>query len=369
MDSRERVIRTLNRQRPDRVPIRDAPWEDTLTRWYAEGLPPDIPIVDYFGFDIEMMSVDASPRFEQKLLSEDKEYVTYQDRFGYTVKKYKNKSRTVHVLDHVTQDRATWERVKERFVLDPDDRARIDNTSYFMHMDEYPTWAEARLKFDAMRQRGRYLMFEAYGGYEATWRHRGFADLLMETAVDPEFVIDMANTYMDLLITVLQRCLDEGMKPDGFFMVDDLAHTRGMLLSPDSWRHMFKPVVRRLGQFLHDNDMTFWMHCCGNAEPIFGDLIECGLDVMQPLEAKSGLDVRELRVKYGQALTFWGNIDARIMADGTDDEIEHEIRTKIEPFKKDGGGYLYHSDHSVPPEVSLERFKLILDMVRKYGTY
>lgn len=380
MNSRERVIRALKRERPDRVPMMDALWEDTISRWYTEGLPQtavseDIfgeavgGIPDYFGFDIDYVAIDASPRLEQKLLSDDGEYVTYQDRFGYTVKKSKGKSRTMQFTNHVTKDKAAWEKTKERFVLHPNDTARFDQASYFMHMAPYPTWAEAKQIFDRVRQRGRYVLANAYGPWEATWRHRGFTELLMDMATDPEFVIDMAETYMNLLIAVLQRCLDEGIKPDGFFMVDDLAYTRGMLFSPSSWRRIFKPLVHRLGQFLHANDIAFWIHCCGNAEAVFEDLIECGLQVIQPLEAKSGLDVRELRKKYGDRLTFWGNIDVINMANGSDEEIEQEIRTKITPFKEDGGGYIYHSDHSVPPEVSFERYKLVLDLVRQYGTY
>lgn len=380
MNSRERVIRTLERRRPDRVPMMDSLWEDTITRWHTEGLPQaavsdDVfeeavgSIPDYFDFDIDYVSIDASPRLEQKLLSDDGEYVIYQDRFGYTVKKAKGKSRTMHFMDHVTKDKAAWEKVKERFALDPNDTARFDQASYFMHMDEYPTWAEARQIFARVRQRGRYVLANAYGPWEATWRHRGYTELLMDLVTDPEFVVDMAETYTNLLIAILQYCLDEGIKPDGFFMIEDLAYTKGMLMSPRSWRRIFKPLVHRLGRFLNDNDIAFWMHCCGNAESIFEDLIECGLQVIQPLEAKSGLDVRELKKKYGGRLTFWGNIDVINMANGTDQEIEKEIRTKITPFKKDGGGYIYHSDHSVPPEVSFKRYKFVLDLVRQYGTY
>ena len=379
MDSRERVIRTLRREYPDRLPMMDSLWEDTLTRWYDEGLPREAiegdyytdgasRIADYFGFDIDYMSLDASPRLEQKILGEDDEHVIYQDRFGYTVKKSKGKSRTMDFLDHVTKDRAAWQEVKERFAFDPHDTARIDTASYFMHMDEYPSWPEARRKFDVTRQRGRYLLFIAYGPWEATWRHRGFTQLLMDTATDPEFVAEMAETYMDLLIAILGRCLAEGIKPDGFFMVEDLAYTKGMLISPRAWRQMLKPPTRRLGQFLHDNDLTFCLHCCGNAEAIFEDLIECGVDVIQPLEAKSGLDVRELRKTYGDRVTFWGNINAINMADGSDEEIKQEIRSKLTPFRDAGGGYMYHSDHSVPPEVSFDRYRLVLDLVRKYGT-
>jgi uroporphyrinogen decarboxylase len=191
----------------------------------------------------------------------------------------------------------------------------------------------------------------------------------MDLVTDPDFVIDMASTYMELLIAVLQRCLEEGIKPDGVFLIEDLAYTMGMLMSPRSWRQIFKPLVHQLGQFLSANGIDFWMHCCGNAEAIFEDLIDCGLQVIQPLEAKSGLDVRELRKTYGDRLTFWGNIDVINMANGTDEEIDEEIRTKIMPFVAGGGGYIYHSDHSVPPEVSYERYQLVLDLVRKYGAY
>ena len=118
---------------------------------------------------------------------------------------------------------------------------------------------------------------------------------------------------------------------------------------------------------MQENGIAFWMHCCGNAEPVFEDLIACGVEVMQPLEAKSGLDVRELRKQYGERLTFWGNINVITMADGSDEEIEAEIRTKVTPFREAGGGYIYHSDHSVPPTVSLERFKRVLDWVKKYS--
>ncbi len=379
MDSRERVIRTLNREHPDRVPMTDAFWEDTLTGWYDEGLSREAVsndvfseavggIPEYFGFDFDYISLDASPRLEQKLLSDDGEYVIYQDRFGYTVKKSKGKSRTMDFMDHVTKDKDAWDQIKERFVLDLDGTARVDQASYFMHMDPYPTWAEAKGIFDGIQQRGRYVLGNAYGPWESTWRHRGFTELLMDLVTDPDFVIEMASTYMDLLIAVLQRCLDEGIKPDGVFMIEDLAYTKGMLMSPRTWRQIFKPLIRQLGQFLSANGIDFWMHCCGNAEAVFGDLIDCGLQVIQPLEAKSGLDVRELRKTYGDRLTFWGNIDVINMANGTDEEIEEEIRTKITPFVAGGGGYIYHSDHSVPPEVSYERYQLVLELVRKYGT-
>ena len=89
--------------------------------------------------------------------------------------------------------------------------------------------------------------------------------------------------------------------------------------------------------------------------------------MVQPLQANTGMDVRELKKKYGKDLTFWGNIDEMAMT-GTFDDIEKEIAGKIPAAMKDGG-YIYHSDHSIPPTVSLENYKHVMRMVAKHGKY
>jgi len=150
-------------------------------------------------------------------------------------------------------------------------------------------------------------------------------------------------------------------------MIEDLACTQGMLFSPALWRTLFKPSVAKIGTFLKANGLGFWMHCCGNAEAIFDDLIECGLDVINPLEAKSGLDVRHLKKRYGNHLTFFGNIDVMAMTKSKE-ILKTEVEQKISVAKQ-GGGYIYHSDHSVPPEVSWDRYCLILEWVRQHGQY
>ena len=88
---------------------------------------------------------------------------------------------------------------------------------------------------------------------------------------------------------------------------------------------------------------------------------------MHPLEAKARLDVRDLKPKYGHRLVLFGNIDVRKLSAGPE-AIEEEIRTKV-GFAKEGGGYIYHSDHSVPNDVSLENYRYALKMLEKYGRY
>ena len=367
MNGRERVFNTLAHNESDHIAIYESFWQDTLIRWRQEGLGADTEPADLFDFDIYIMGIDASPRFTPELLEDDGEMITLRDRFGYVVRKHKNKSRTMGFLSHPVKSREDWSLIRDRLILQADEPARTDLQAFPFRLDMGPSWDRSRQGYNAVRKKEKYILGSAYGPHEAILRLRGFEQTLYDLVDEPELLQEMAEGYTDFLLEVLAKCLSEEVRFDGFFMVEDLASTRGMLFSPNIWRSIFKPSVEKIGGFLKDNGLNFWMHCCGNAEPVFRDLIDCGLDVINPLEAKSGLDVRVLKAKYGGELTFFGNIDVMAMS-GSDEEIEKEISEKVSVAKV-GGGYIYHSDHSVPPEVPFERFKFIMDLVKKYGAY
>ena len=185
--------------------------------------------------------------------------------------------------------------------------------------------------------------------------------------MDPSWVREMATAQCELVMACLRHAIALDMRPDALFLIDDLACTRGLLFSPDTWRDLFKPLYERLGRFLHENGIWFWLHCCGNCEELLPDFIDCGLDVLQPLQAASGMDVRKLKPAYGKDLAFWGNIGVPKLS-GAKEECEAEIRDKVAAAKQ-GGGYLYHSDHSIPPEVSFERYRWIMQLLDRYGRY
>jgi len=372
MNGRQRVRAAIYRTGLDRVPMSDSFWEDALSRWRQEGLPAHVDPAEYFGFDIAFMSLDPSPRYPPELMEETAETLTFRDRFGYVVTKSLGRSRTVEFHSHAIGHRSDWPEVRGRFAaqaagLDQGALARIDTTGYPFRLDPGPTWDEARDTYRRVRDSGRYVTASAYGPHEATWRLRGFVPTLLELVEDPGFIAEIAETYTSLLLAVLDQCLGRGIQPDAFFMVEDLAYGKGLMFAPDAWRRVYRPQVARLGRFLRDRDMDFVMHCCGDASAIFDDLIDCGVQVMQPLEPKAHLDVRELKTRYGDRLNFFGNIDVIALAE-SEAAAEAEIRSKVTTFDA-SGGYIYHSDHSVPPEVSFERYCRALECVRDYGTY
>jgi uroporphyrinogen decarboxylase len=308
------------------------------------------------------MFLDTSPRLPQRLVRDEGAYTVYEDRFGHTVRKPTGISGSLEFLSHVTTGRSAWEKIKPRFALRDDEPARIDEASYFAHMSEYPRWEVARAKYQALRGSDRYLLFRAYGPFNATWRHRGMEALLMDVAEDPQWVGEMLQTYQALVLSILDKCLDLGMRPDAVMIFEDLGWRQSMLISPTSFRALLKPCLAELGGFLRARGIDFWMHSDGAIQPIIDDLIDCDLRVLNPLETAAGLDVAELRQRYGTRLAFYGNLSVSNLIGVEMGPLLAEVRAKA-PLARNGG-YIFGSDHSIPPQVDLARYQQVLAAAR-----
>ena len=367
MNSCERIKKLLTFQQPDRIGKTDAFWEDTLPRWRTEGLPSDVDIKDYFGFDIEPIFLDASLRMPEQLLEEADEYTIRKDKLGYTAKQWKGKAGALGYLDHVIKSREDWERLKGRLTVDFGGTSRIHTTSYFEPFITYLSWAEMGSMFNQARTTERYILLHVYGPWEATWRKHGFDTALMNIALEPELIADMCEVHVDLVIETLERARAEGIVPDGLFLVEDLGMNTGLLFSPRAYDRVVYPAHKRLGDYLHQRGITYFIHSDGDIRSLIPRLIQAGIQVLQPMEAKSHLDVRELKAEYGRDLVFFGNIDVRKMS-ASKAELEDELRSKLEVAMR-GGGYIYHSDHSVPPTVSFENYLFLMQLLDRYGHY
>ncbi len=356
MTSRERVRAAIRFEPPDRLPRNDSPWRQTVDRWRREGLPEGVEVADHFELDIATMYLDLSPRFAMRVLERDGIYYTYEDRYGYTLRKEEHGESTIDFIGHCLDGREAWEQlVAPRLVLsdDPDEPARLDDASYFGHFDPYPSWDVAVERYRRQRATDRYQLFMFYGPWEALWRMRGMERLLVDLLDDPDWVEEMAATHVDLAIATLRRCLELGARPDGILWAEDLGCNSGPLFSPRSWDAIFRPHSARLGEFLRASSVDFWMHSDGKIDRYLERLIEVGVQVLNPLEVKAGMDAVELRRRLGEELAFYGNISATAMA-GPREALELELARKV-PLAREGG-FILHSDHSVPPEVSFEAF-------------
>ena len=352
MTSQERVKCALRHEQPDRVPIYDSPWGATVNRWKKEGLSYSIPVEEYFGYELVLIGFDSTPRFPVKTLEKTDKFIIQTTSTGAINKNFRDYSTTPELIGRPIKSKKDWVPIKER--LYPD-YTRVD-------------WVSAFKTYQIARSEGKFITCGGALGYDALQGYMRSEQLLMAMVTDPDWVKDMILTLAHLQVKMMEMMLKKGFEFDGAFLFNDMGYRNGLLFSPETYRKTHKEADEMVYSFCHEHNMPTILHSCGRVKEIIPDLIEVGLDCLQPLEVKAGMDVRELKEKYGDKLSFMGGIDVRAMADPDPNVIEEEIRSKFEVAKK-GGGYIYHSDHSIPNNVSFEQYKRVMELVKKYGKY
>ena len=352
MTPRERWKTALDHREPDRVPIHDVPWAETVRRWQREGLPAEIPVADYFGYEMCQIRFDQSPMFEVKVIAKDDVYITETTPSGGVRRNFRTYTSTPEIIDWPVKSVSDWERIKER--LKPD----------FTRVD----WVAMREVYQRARSEDKFVVLWAPMGYDHLQGYLYSERLLMALVEEPDWIRDMAGTVAHLIVGMAEMIIENGFEFDAAFLADDRGYRNAPLFSPATYRRVLFDWDKMLCDFFHSKGMPVILHSDGNLWRLLPDFIEAGFDCLQPLEAKAGMDVRELKRQYGDKLAFMGGINAMAMYDSDPQVIEEEIRDKFEVAKA-GGGYIYHSDHSVPPNVSLKQYERVMELVKKYGEY
>jgi len=378
MTSRERVLAALNHEESDRVPIQDSPWVASIERWHKEGMPVDVNPAEYFDYEIVSFGADTSPQFPVEVVKETDKYIIHTTSFGGLRRDHKDYSTTPEIVDYPCKTREDWERIKERLTPSED---RVDWTGeWLVGTAEDDRGLESVLETgrrewrrglpgcQVAREQGRFICYSAAVGYDKIQSYVASQNLLIAIATEPDWVRDMYETDADLAIGMYEVMKEGGFEFDGAFVLCDLGYRNGLLFSPRHFDEQLRPTFQRLFDYFRAEGLPIILHSCGCVRELIPRFIQDGLTCLQPLETKAGMDLIELKREFGDRLAFMGGIDVRAMADPDPSVIEEEIRTKI-PFAKMGGGYIYHSDHSVPNNVSFERYCRVLELVREYGAY
>lgn len=352
MTSRERIQAALNLKKSDRVAIQDAPWSTTISRWHEEGLPADQTPESYFSYEFSGFGFDNSFQMPEAILEETDDYKIVRNSNGAISKNWKTKTSTPGYEKFTITDRKSWENYKPRLQWN----------------DTRVNWARDLPRHKSEREKGKFVNFGAAVGYDRTQGICGSEQLLMAMIDDPNWVRDMFATVAQLTIEGLEEMLGRGFEFDGVWLYDDMGYRNASLFSPQAYRELSFPYHKKLCDFCHARGMKVILHSCGNVMQLVPMLIEAGFDCLQPLEVKAGMDIFKLKQNYGNQLALMGGIDVRKMADPNPAVIEEEIKTKFETAMADGG-YIYHSDHSVPDNVSFNQYKNVIRLVHKYGRF
>jgi hypothetical protein len=365
----DRMNKALRHEEPDRVPLSDFFWGSFIERWQADlGLPEDTDIYEYYDLDwiVTIPNMDPHIKAFETLRESESEVVVKTGFEAVLRKKFKDP-----MPEFVSFETDTIEKAEAFEFDDPWDERRFfsagDNQIAGVgdgFVRDLPAWLET---VESLRPD-----FPVYGS-------QCEANEYMTRIIGPQSNLLWAGLYPERLGRFVERTNEFALEMlkaqikaaagllDGMVIWGDIAYKKDMFFSPDYWRKYYKPGLKAMIEVCHENDLPVIYHGCGNVKRVFADFIELGVDAYNPLEAKAGLDVVELRRQYGHQIGFCGNMDVLAWAECSQPELKKIVLTKLNAAK--GGGMIFQSDHSVPSNVSGQNYDYVVKLVREHGQY
>jgi uroporphyrinogen decarboxylase len=357
MTGKERMSRILRHEPVDRIGLYEHFWGDTHKAWQEKGkIAEGASYADHFGFDMDEawpFNMIADLDFEREVVAEDEDTITYLDGNGAILRRHKKHDTTPEHVDFRVKEREQWES-SIKPLLTPEKR-RINFEGY-------------RKVKKAAADAGRFFVWSGLNAFECMEMMCGHENMLVGMALDPDWVLDMAMTYARLTVELQKILFEKEGYPDGIWYYDDLGFKLHPFISPDMYRRLLKPAHAYTFDYAHAQGMSVVLHSCGFVEPLLPDIIDAGINCLQVIEVKAGMDLLKLHKLYGDKISFMGGIDVRVLYTNDRRKIDGELNAKI-PLVKEGYNFVLHSDHSIPKTVDYETYRYFIDKGLELGTY
>ena len=355
MDSKTRVLTALSHQEPDRVPV-DLWWSHEIRDRLLKhlNLCNTDELQDFFGSDIRCIyPAYCGPDLER--FSDG----SYRDWWGVIRKPYQHGTGEYdEVIYSPLREAESYRDVEKIPWPDPD---WFDYDSLDGQIDRY---------------QGRAIMIGRMGLetqtlFIQTWFMRGLDKVLLDFIINPDLVKAMIDRIMNFRVEHVRRILKvAGSRADLLQIADDYGTQKGLMISPDTWRKFFAPPLETLCRMAHDGGLKAFLHCCGSSRKIIPDLIDLGVDVLNPIQPRAaGMEPAELKAQYGDRLAFHGAIDTQhLLPFGTQEDIVREVKHAFDTLGRDGG-YILAPVHTVEGDVPVENILAVYEGARKYCRY
>ncbi|MCR4424626.1 MAG: hypothetical protein NUW23_00325, partial [Firmicutes bacterium] len=211
------------------------------------------------------------------------------------------------------------------------------------------------------------------GLFERAWFLRGFEQFMVDLALDEDFASALLDRVLESKLDCLEYYLDKVGKYVHVIMLgDDLAMQDGPLFSLDSYRRLIKPRQKEINDFVRSRtNARIFFHCCGSAYPFVEDLLDIGVDILNPIQVTaSNMDTVKLKREFGDCLVFWGGgCDTQsVLQFGSPADVDQEVNRRIHDLAP-GGGFVFNQVHCIQPDVPPKNICAMYAAVNKYGTY
>jgi uroporphyrinogen decarboxylase len=234
-------------------------------------------------------------------------------------------------------------------------------------VDDPARWGHLGHQVEALHRRGLAAQGELYVTiFETAWSIRGFAELLTDLVLHPDFVEALFDRLTDLRITQAVHLAQADV--DVLRLGDDVAGQTGMLISPKTWRHWLKPRMASIIAAARavKPDLHVFYHSDGNCRAIIPELIEIGVTVLNPVQPEC-MDPVQLKDEFGDRLAFWGTIGTQTTMPFDDPEgIRQLVRQRIQTVGQ-GGGLVLSPTHTLEPDVPWTNLVAFVNAVEEFG--
>lgn len=359
MNSKERVLTALSHREPDRVPR-----VSTFTPEFASRLR------KYFGMEDELFNPHGGTEHELEIIVGNDILLTGQ---GFANSYYQSLER-----DYTDEWKVCWKIIeyKTKYGVGHYTEIKDHPLSEDSAIDTYiPPDPKIESRYESSKR-----LIDTYGKeyvimgvivctiFEAAWALRGLDKLMVDFVTNEELTNRILDIPFNYHLYAGKKLVEMGV--DIIWTGDDVGCQRSMLISPEIWRKYLKPRMARLYSELKsiNPNVKIAYHSDGNIYPIIDELVEMGLDILNPVQPKC-MNPYYLKKRYGRNLSFWGTIDIQeTLPFGTPEEVEKEVKERIKHMAP-GGGFIISPSHHVQIDTSIENFFSFWNAVEKYGRY
>lgn len=369
---RERVLKALNHEEPDRVPLGlGASGASVTDDVYFKlkdyfGIKGDVEpfrsghgdniydprVFDCLGVDFRHVFLRSSLEFKPPV-NEDGSLV---NEWGVTVKKYGRfyewVSHPLAEADLSDLDKFDWPKP----YTGQRQRGLWDTVQDYYHKSEFAI---------ASRSPSR-------GFFDLGIQLRGFERFMTDMVLDKKFTHKFMGKLLETIIGYYDVLLDQaGPYINIVETQDDYGHQNSLFFSPSLFREMIKPYRSELNAFIKKKapQASIFIHTCGAVSELIEDLIDCGIDVVNPVQPLAkGMETKGLKERFGGKIVFHGGIDLQKALAGSKEDVELEVKTRLRDLAP-GGGYILSPANVVQDDVPVENIVLLFDLAKEYGQY
>jgi len=215
------------------------------------------------------------------------------------------------------------------------------------------------------RHQEYHLRYRIGSVFEVAWQLRAMDTFLMDMAMKSKLPLYIMERLTDLYVEITDRFLSTaGNRIDMVYFYDDVATQNSLMISKKMWEEYIKPYHERIIEVAKKHHKPVMYHCDGAIYPLIPDLIDMGINVLNPIQADAkDMDPVRLKAEFGDRLSFHGGIDIiKTLPFGTTNDVQDEVKTRIQQLGKDGG-YVLASSHHIQSDTPLENIKAMYDLL------